>query len=209
MPSAKRRRLAQVNPSIDGVVLGTRSNTAKLLRLHVGAVDSVLPTCALLPFLRVGSFAFADRLGWYLAEGEALPSGAFPRPDGDTVDVFRSARLPAQENCVASVVRASSSYHGRPVFSFVEVDAGDDGVWYAQVLLLFCCVVHGVREGLALVSYLEEKRGARLTPNNRTFRWFSRFPDCVPLARVRRAVLIIAAEEEAALPNPEFVLIDH
>ena len=188
---AMRRRcwMQQHNPTADGVTLGSRAHADPVEIVRVDDVDGFIPNRAQLPLLRLSAFRFADRLGWFLTDGQARRSGTYPRPDGDIVNIFRRTRV-SSGHAWPGIVRASAKFHGRPVYSFVEIDVGA-GVqpWYAQVLLLFTCSHHGQEWALALVAYLDA------VPNShgRAFRWFGKFPDCVQLRRIRRSVLMVVA----------------
>ena len=205
-PLPKRLREAGA-VEMDGIRFGTLSKKlGGIVRFTlVGDVDSLLPTQRELPNSRLGRFLFADRLGWYLA-GSTMPSGTFPLPDDGRVRLFDRASLPTASE--SRVVRATKNYHGRPAFSFVEVE-GSGRKWYAQLLLIFQFRFHGDHHAVALVNYLEDEPGAAtLCPNKRTLAWYSPYPDCVDISKIIRPVLVLAIAPGRAGERPLFVLID-
>ena len=202
----KLRRLDVTNPLVDGVRFGTRGNSTAYGETAIGDVDAMLPTARMLPLLHLRKFAFADRLGWFLTEGAAMPSGAYPRPDGDVIISFKRMQVASAHGHNVPFVRADPHYHGRPAYSFVSIEAGaGDGQWFAQVLFLFTARFRGEKLALALVVYLEEIVGRRACPNKRTFRWYSRFPDCVSASKISGVVRMISVEVDMA---QKFVLLD-
>ncbi len=215
-PAGKRRKSEErINPEIDGVRLGSRSHStdAAPVDVAVDGVDALLPTRLALPELRLGRFAFADRLGLFLAHFEEGAAGSFPRPEQDYVRVFQRMRV-AEEHNTSAVVRASPSFHGRASYSFVEIDSGhaDNTMWFGQVLLLFSCTHNDEELSLALISYLYELPAGAVLPCKRVFRWHSEFPDCVELRRIRRSVLMLplpGVRDDNPHAPPRFALIDH
>ncbi len=193
---------------VDGVKLGSQSRGG--ISVPVDEVQDLIPTRTQLPFMRVLPFRFPDRLGWHVTN-LALVSGTYPRPDGDAVVVFRrmtpAPRPPYRDE--GAVVRAAPRFHGRPVYSFVELEAGEE-LWYGQVLLLFTCVFDGERRALALIEYLDEvQHGPLRFPNKKTFRRLERVPECVDLCHVLRPVTMVTVPRGAGMTSDLFVLVDH
>ncbi len=207
-PAHKRARMdAQWAEAsvVDNVMLGSR--TIGGAAVAVEDVHPLIPTRAQLPFMRLRPFRFDDRLGLRLTGGHALVTGTYPHPEDDCIVVYQRM-TPAPPNSNRGVVRASPKFHGRPVYSFVELDA-DGEMWYGQVLLLFTCVYEGERLALALIEYLDEVHGALRLPNKKTFRRLERHPECVDLFRILRPVLMVVVPRGAGVAEDLFVLVDH
>lgn len=175
----------------DGVasdVLGPFPIAAGVVTLVAEVSDQLLLTKSSVPFTK--PVPFADRLGLFLTDGEAMPPGTYPGPDDGVVVVYPSCKLTPESGPTVRV-HARPDFYGKPAYSFVELIGPDATPWFAQVWLLFSCLGEGEPYDLALVSYLRSISPAPYHTRKATVTWHSRHVDCVEVANIRRVVQLV------------------
>ena len=178
-----------------------------------------IPTRDQLPLLPFTTPPHLDeRLRVYFADFPAArvpASGSRARPTPeteDTITVHEWATIRGAHGEFS--VRASESFHGRPVYSWVEIENGSspEASWYAQVLLVLE-VAHGDQpQRLALVNYLTRlprAEAALHAATDQVFAWYSCHPDIISLDNVLRVVSFVPSFCAArSRHGPVFVLVD-
>ena len=174
--------------------------------VQVHDVDSIIPVIENAPFSP--PVRFPDRLGVFLSDGATLPSGQYPSSDDGKVKTFPVAFLFNDTTGRSFRVHARSLFHGKAKFSFVEVAGPDGEMWYGRVWLLFSCLFRGHRYNLALVSWLDRVSSLPFHTSKPTFRWSTRFLDCIELGNVKRTVTCVPSFITRRAGEPAFHLLD-
>lgn len=216
-----RRFLTQDEPGVDedttsemDASAATDTSEVSAFRRHMGRVLRLAEAAGLMPSSSDVPYAhpviFADRLGFFLADGAEHASGAFPEPDDHRVTVYPVAFLESADG-VRFRVHARSQYYGEPRYSFVQsVDQGTGEEWFGRVWLLFSCVFDHVNYELALVSWLTERASTPFNTTKRTFCWTSRHVDCIEVRHFTRVVAMARcfATRGSKSLGPVFHLLD-
>ena len=161
--------------------------TAAFVQVPVVEAALLLPSGREFPFS--GQVPFRDRLGLFLGDFIRMPAGTYPQPDDETIKVYSFATFPATDEIPSFRVHARNAFHGKPKYSFVEVDDGTRS-WFARVWMLFTCTFHGQLYSLALVSHMTPFAGPHNTMK-RTFTWYSSHLDVLELGHIRRLAIMV------------------
>ncbi|MCG3771087.1 MAG: hypothetical protein JW384_02267 [Nitrosomonadaceae bacterium] len=156
------------------------------------------------------TWTLRERLGVFLSDGARLPVRDYPAPDGGGVVIPHvRARLAVAAGAHGNfLVHSSRSFHGKPAFSWVEVNA-DGTLWYGRVLALLTLTYKRQTFEVALIMLLRQLTARENPyPASKAYTWWSPFPDVFTMDKLRRVVTIVHAKD---LPgkDPVFLLLDH
>jgi hypothetical protein len=173
----------------------------------VATLDEILPDAFRQPLrVRLGIFLLGGGTRAHLTEARDLP---IPDPD---YPIMLHERLHLRTARGDVRIRASPNFHGRPVYSWVEIDAGREGKWYAQVLLMFECVFRNESRGVAVVKYLNAlglEYALEFSAAGRAFHWAIGPFECVDVGNILRRVHVVKSPKRLRNDRCVFVLIDN